>query len=99
MGKPLPLPFYKHNHLNGFHNASDLVSPHFRPLDVIFHPCGRKIAQLATGTDKSGKLMRFSIPIPTLFHQMELPNDIIIQTKLTLTLTLTLTLNPNPTIP
>ena len=63
MGKPLPLPFYKHNHLNGFHNASDLVSPHFRPLDVIFHPCGRKIAQLATGTDKSGKLTLFSVPI------------------------------------
>jgi len=67
---------------------------------------GRKIAQWASmpllsihGTDKSGKLALFSVPTNINIHQMETPNDIIIQTKLTLTLTLTLTLNPNPTKP
>ena len=71
-------------------------------LGVIFRPRWTKNSAVchfcpSTATDKSGKLMLFP-SLPTLIHQMETPNDIIIQTKLalTLTLTLTLTLNPNP---
>jgi len=72
-------------------------------LHVIFRPCRWKIASVchfcpSTGTDKSDKLTLFSVPT-NYIHQMEPPNDIIIETKLTLTLTLTLTLNPNPTKP
>jgi len=65
---------------------------------VLFSiPDGRKIAEFATFVRPQGRTKvtnwRYFPSLPTSIHQIEPPNDIIIETKLTLTLTLTL--NPN----
>ena len=55
-------------------------------LDVIFRPCGRKIAlaQFATSVRPQGRTevadWRYFPSLPTLIYQTESPNDIIIQT-------------------
>jgi len=65
---------------------------------VLFSvPAGWKIAQFATFVRPQGwrkvANWRYFQSLPTLSHQMESPNDIFMQTKLSLTLTITLTLN------
>ena len=80
-------------------SAKELRSIRLYECSVLFSvPDGRKIAQFATFVRPPGRTKvtnwHYFPSLPTSIHQIEPPNDIIIETKLTLTLTLTL--NPKP---
>jgi len=85
---------------NLFSNRFDNIV--YTNIQPVVEPVSQPVSQPVCRPQGRAKVAnwRYFPSLPTLIHQMESPNDIIIQTKLTLTLTLTVTLililvNPN----